>query len=92
MAARTRSRKYGLPFNIILDDIVIPSHCPLLGIKLEPQKGRLSAASPSLDRIKPELGYIRGNIWVVSWRANTLKSDASLQELTALVENWKLLS
>lgn len=90
IAAKTRAKKHHLPFDISIEDVVIPEHCPLLGIKLEKSKtGRLQYASPSIDKIKPELGYVKGNVWVISWRANTLKSDASLEELKMIVRNWE---
>jgi hypothetical protein len=43
--------------------------------------------SPSLDRIKPELGYVPGNIQVISARANVMKNDATPEELLAFA-NW----
>lgn len=62
--------------------VSIPERCPALGVKLTPgnKKGPLPHA-PSLDRIKPELGYIPGNIQVISFRANTMKTNATLAEL-----------
>jgi hypothetical protein len=89
--ARHRAKKNNLPFNIELSDIIIPETCPLLGIKLESNTDKTSPNNPSLDKIIPELGYVKGNIWVVSLRANKLKNDASLQELQTLVENLKKL-
>lgn len=83
--AQKRARQGGYPCTITVDDIVIPEYCPLLGIKLH--SGRPLAASPSLDKIKPELGYVPGNVWVISHRANALKGDASLEELKMLVAN-----
>jgi hypothetical protein len=44
-----------------------------------------------IGNLEPEKGYIKGNVWVISNRANTLKNDASLQELELLVENLKKL-
>jgi hypothetical protein len=44
---------------------------------------------PSLDRIRPERGYTKGNIWVISNRANTLKNNATLEELELLVKNLR---
>ena len=85
-AARQRAIKANVPFNIEISDIIIPTHCPYLGIELISGigKGRGNIHrrySPSLDRIIPELGYIRGNIQVISWLANTMKSSASKEEL-----------
>ncbi len=88
--AKSRAKQNNIPFNLELTDIVIPEKCPLLGIPIEiqPKKG-YHPNSPSLDKIIPEKGYIKGNVWVISNRANTLKNDASLQELELLVENLK---
>lgn len=88
--ARERSKKKNLDFTITKEDIVIPERCPLLGIKLDTEvKDRIH--SPSLDRIDASKGYIKGNVWVISNRANTLKNDATLQELKTLVENLEAL-
>ena len=89
--ARHRAKKNNLPFNIELADIVIPERCPLLGIKLESNTDKTSPNNPSLDKIIPEKGYVKGNIWVVSLRANKLKNDATIQELKTLVENLEAL-
>lgn len=84
--ARRRARLLGLPFDLRLSDIVIPDRCPLLGTELSPAVGKVDrASSPTLDRIRPELGYVHGNVWVISYRANTIKNDASIEELEALV-------
>jgi len=76
--AKYRAKQKSLEFKITKEDIVIPDTCPLLGIPM---------TSPSLDRIDSSKGYIKGNVWVISNRANTLKNDATLSELKTLVEN-----
>jgi hypothetical protein len=83
-AARKRAKLKNLQFSIDLNDITIPAVCPVLGIKLQRTAVDRSASTPSLERIKPELGYVKGNVLVVSWRANRLKSDASVEELGKL--------
>lgn len=81
-AAKQRAKTLGLPFNISHEDIFIPEFCPVLPwIKLEMTTGKASASSPSLDRMVPELGYVRGNVRVISNRANTLKRDGTSREL-----------
>ena len=88
--AKYRAKQKGLEFSLTKEDILIPEVCPLLGIKIISQaKDRLH--SPSLDRIDSNRGYTPDNIWIISSRANTLKNDASLQELELLVENLKKL-
>lgn len=76
--AKQRAKKYGLPFDITYKDIVIPECCPYLGIKLVPFS---EWSSPSLDKIIPELGYVKGNIQVISTKANTMKNNATHDEL-----------
>ena len=93
-AAKKRAKEKGLEFNIEPSDIVIPNFCPYLGIEIVSafgQKKRLPG-SPSLDRIDSTQGYVKGNIIVCSWRANFLKSDATLQELELIVKQWSQLS
>jgi hypothetical protein len=34
-------------------------------------------ALPTLDKINPKKGYVRGNIAVISFRANQIKSDVT---------------
>ena len=89
--AKSRAKKNNLPFNIELADIIIPERCPLLGIKIESTEFRNSPNNPSLDKIIPEKGYTKDNVWVISNRANTLKNDATLTELKTLVENLEML-
>ena len=87
---RTRAKQKGLDFNLDPEDIVYPELCPLLGIKLEFATGNKPAAhSPSIDRIDPSKGYVKGNVWVISHKANTIKHNATLDELEKLVNNLK---
>ncbi len=84
VSARYRARKFGFEFTLTRADIVIPELCPVLGVKLTVGI-RNSPTSPSLDRIDNTRGYVPGNVWVISARANRLKADASLAELRSLV-------
>ncbi len=89
-SAKERAKKYGYSFNLTREDVHIPEYCPLLGLKLESQigKGKSTDCSPTLDKIIPEKGYVKGNVWVVSMKANRMKNDSSLEEMKLLVENW----
>src|ERR1700756_2373788 len=70
--AKERAKYKGLPFTITRADIVVPEYCPVFGFKLAVQPGARSGgdASPSLDAIIPALGYVPGNIQVISKLAN----------------------
>lgn len=88
-SARQRAKVKGLNFNIDITDINLPDKCPLLGIPLSSFYGKATGNSYSIDRIDSSKGYIKGNIWVISNRANTLKGNATLEELELLVKNLK---
>lgn len=79
---RSRSKRLGLEFNLELSDIVIPVVCPLLGQPLTRLVGEgRSDWNPSVDRVDPKLGYIKGNIEIMSDKANRMKNNASQSEL-----------
>lgn len=82
--AKKRAKYFHLPFNLEIENICIPEYCPVLGIKLVIGTTGDRDNSPSLDKVIPELGYIKGNVRVISWRANRLKSDATADELDKL--------
>lgn len=87
-AAKIRAREKGIPFTITLLDIPLPETCPILGIPIEtinPIPGRKHPNSPSLDQIRPGEGYTPTNTMVISWRANELKSNGTLDEFERLV-------
>ena len=77
-SAQRRAKECSREFSITLEDIVIPEFCPYLGIKMD---------KPSLDRIDTSKGYIPGNVQVISFKANTMKSNASINELITFAEN-----
>ncbi len=79
-AASSRSKKKEVPFTILPEEVVIPEFCPILGIKLEQGVGKSHDASPSLDRVRPELGYVTGNVAVISHLANTIKSFGTAEQ------------
>jgi len=89
--AKARSKKLGLPCTITLDDIKVPDYCPLLGIQIKTNNTAVDDYSPSLDRIIPELGYIPQNIIVVSFRANTIKQNATPSELRMIADRLEQL-
>lgn len=87
--ARSRAAKKGIPFSIGKDDLkpLMVSHCPALGIELVYHNaGGNRYDSASLDRIVPSLGYVPGNIAVISYKANRMKSDSTEEELWMLAQ------
>lgn len=83
-AAKHRAQRDGLEFNITVEDIHIPETCPVLGIPIFARMENKSGPgpnSPSLDRCNNDLGYIKGNVCVISHRANGLKSNGTIEEI-----------
>lgn len=85
-SAKRRAKALGLPFNLDVTDIVVPDICPIFGFPLvRSRSGRSAFNSPSLDRVIPSLGYVKGNVKVISHKANSLKKNASYEDLMALM-------
>ena len=95
LGARARARKYSLPFDLTTEwvaaelALALENGCPLLGIEIVLSTGRRGSRSspgtPSIDRFRPELGYVRANCWIVSWAANEIKRDLTLDFVRTVV-------
>lgn len=85
-----RARENALPFDLtwqFLHDIA-PEVCPALGIPLLYTRGVAGAVrfdSPSVDRNIPSLGYVTDNVSVISQRANQIKTNATIDEVRAVL-------
>lgn len=87
---KQRAKKKGWECTITEDDFEIPEYCPVLGVKLERNSSKgWWPWSPSMDRIDNTKGYVPGNVEVISWRANSLKSDATIEELEKVLDYMK---
>jgi hypothetical protein len=96
LSAKHRSIKKGVVCTIKEEDIHIPTICPVLGIAIEKvfnPDGKRGACegSPSLDRIDNTKGYIKGNIQVISNKANSMKNSATPEQLLKFAY-WVLLT
>jgi len=90
--ARQRARRFSVPFGITIEDILklFPSDgcCPITKEPFEQGDGKVGPRSMSLDRINPSLGYVPGNIAVISHLANTIKSDCTDPEVFRRVARY----
>lgn len=87
---RGNAKRRGLEFNLDLSDIVIPERCPVLGMVLARNTTGIrkpQSCSPSVDRLDSKRGYVKGNVAVISYRANRIKNDANPAELR-LIADW----
>ena len=88
--ARGRAERSGKEFSITVADLgEMPTHCPILGIPLVTRikPGAALPDTPSIDRIENRLGYIPGNVQIVSWIANHMKNAGTLDQLI-LMGRW----
>lgn len=84
--AKQRARRKGFKFDISVEDILVPERCPVFDTLLNTTWGsakqnnadRMNVAT--LDRVNPNLGYVKGNVAVISYRANMLKGAGTAEE------------
>lgn len=88
-AARQRAKVNNIEFDITREDIVIPETCPILGIPLYVSDGKPSSNSPTLDRVHPDKGYTKGNVRVISHKANTKKQDNTIEDFELFIRYMK---
>jgi hypothetical protein len=87
-AAKARCNSNGTEFDIELEDLApYPIICPVLGVELDwLAEGRGGTDySPSLDRLDPTRGYIKGNVAIISNKANRIKNDGNIEEVAAVL-------
>ena len=78
---------YDLDIDYVVDIFPKDCRCPILKIKMIWTKNSRNPNSPSLDRIDPQKGCKKGNVAWISNRANTIKNDATFEEVE-LIYNW----
>lgn len=90
---KSQAKRAGIEFNLVFEDITWPEYCPVLGTLLNYTFGNGSCppAAPSFDRIDPRKGYVTGNVIVISYRANRIKNDASVDELKLVTSFYEQL-
>ena len=93
--ARRRARDNNTEFNIEVSDVVMPKKCPVFSqYELKKEISNISGPkpwSPSLDRIDNTKGYVKGNVQVISNKANTMKGNATPEELLQFAY-WVILT
>lgn len=88
--ARSRAKKKGIEFNITESHLLLPEFCPLLGIKMKINEGRVGEDSYSIDKINPDKGYTKDNVWIISMKANAIKNNATIEEIELLAKNLRI--
>ena len=90
--AKTRANKKGLEFNLTVNWYInnLPKYCPVFNTKLD-FTSDLDEAIPSIDRINSAKGYTEDNCRIISWKANRIKNQWTVDELAAVVAYLKQL-
>lgn len=89
---RSGAKSKGIPFTVEFEEIDKPTHCPILGCELTYEWDEENPYTPNkatLDRLIPNKGYVPGNVYVVSSRANSLKNSSTIEELEAIIKYIK---
>jgi len=89
---KSSAAKRGIPFDLSptdIDTVGIPLTCPILGIPLYFNRTKVEDNSISFDRIDSTKGYSVDNLVVISYRANRLKSDATVEELRKIADFYQ---
>ena len=89
--SKARAKKNNLPCNLTMEYLqtIITDKCPIFGIELSwgSMGSGISGNSPTLDRILPDLGYVEGNVCIISHLANLIKQNVGYRELYQ-VADW----
>ena len=63
--------------------------CPILGVPFVWGTKKNHELSPSVDRMIPKLGYVKNNIRFISYKANRIKNNATIEILQNLINYMK---
>ena len=82
---KSKAKHSQLPFDLDIEYLaaIAPDICPVLKVNLawgEQNKMPVYNA-PSVDKIIPNLGYVKGNVQWMSYLANAMKQNASPKQL-----------
>lgn len=83
---KLRAKKTGVKFNLTMDDIIVPKRCPVFGMVLKRGVGHSCDTSPTVDRINAKRGYVKGNVAIISRKANSLKGAATAAQHRHIAE------
>ena len=87
--AKYRAKRRGVEFDIKAEDIDVPLVCPIYNIELKFSDSSRDDNSYSIDRVDNTKGYVKGNVRVISWKANQRKGDLSVEEAETLLNYMK---
>jgi hypothetical protein len=87
--AKNKNRQHKITVEDIKSIYPVDGKCPIFGIDLVFGDSGFRENSPSIDRIDSTKGYTVDNIQIISWKANRIKSYATVEELEMIVAYMK---
>ena len=81
-AIKHRSREGGIDFNLTVEDLVAGESCPSCGSAFSDESKN---TKPSVDKVIPSRGYVKGNVVVICGACNRRKQDATPEQLEQIV-------
>jgi hypothetical protein len=91
-SVKFRAKQLNIPFDLDIDYLasIVTENCPVDGLPMDwamnlVRNGKPTDRSPSIDRIIPALGYIKGNVKFIAHKWNTWKSDMLLRDLELII-------
>jgi hypothetical protein len=88
LASKQRAKAEGLAWSLERGDVETPAACACCGKAW----GRARSDRPSIDKVVPIRGYVRGNVAIICCACNRRKQDstpAELRMLLAYVERYR---
>ena len=90
---KANAKRVGKKWDIEFGDLEFPTHCPVLGLELDYFAETTQENSPSFDCVDSTKGYVKGNVVIISWRANRIKNDGTASEhraIASFIESFDL--
>jgi len=88
---KATAKQHGVLFTITEDDLDWPKFCAYLDIELDYRPNSMADNVASIDKIVPELGYVPGNVQIISLLANQMKTSATKEQLLLFAKNAALI-
>ncbi len=101
-AAKTRASSRNLPFDLDIEYLVKlwednEGCCVLTGIPFDLRSNRIvtnqiNPNTVSLDRIHPKLGYVKGNVRLITYHMNVALADFGIEQFDLLIRRYMELN
>lgn len=88
--SKERANLYGIDFDLTSEYVrsITTDECPVFKVKFQfIGNKKITPNAASLDRLDPSKGYVKGNVVVISLKANMIKNAYGSKEIFA-VANW----